>query len=182
MKKTLLLSVFAASVLFGCKSKDKNADSADSTTKTTEITKSSSTEPASTSPANEAKTYTITVSPDTALLGKSKEAFIKVIPISATELSTPEGKSEGIEVSFKISVTNKNAIGGNSVGVSPSEFRLQLDNNTSISQYTGSYVSADAESTKESEVIIYRIPAGTKPKTLNLFYDQTRASVPFLLK
>lgn len=182
MKKTLLLSLFAASVLFGCKSKNKDAGSADSTTTSTEVTKSSSTEPATTSPANEAKTYTITVNPDTALLGKSKEAFIKVIPVSATELSTPDGKSEGIEVSFKISVTNKNAIGGNSVGVTPNDFRMVLDNNTSISQYTGSYVSADAESTKESEAIIYRIPAGAKPKSLNLFYDQTRASVPFELK
>jgi hypothetical protein len=26
-------------------------------------------------------------------------------------------------------------------------------------------------------VITYRIPAGAKPKTLNLFYDETRASV-----
>ena len=181
MKKVLILSLFAASVLFSCKSKNKDQDSTDSSsTKTIEASKT--TETSTTSPANEPKTYTINVNPDTALLGKSKEAFIKVIPVSATELSNPDGKSEGIEVSFKISVTNKNSIGGNSVGIAPSEFRLLLDNNTSISQYTGSYVSADAESTKESEAIIYRIPAGTKPKTLNLFYDQTRASVPFELK
>lgn len=181
MKKTLILSLFAATVLLGCKSKNKDQGSSDSVTTTTE-TSSSPTEQATTSPANEPKTYTITINPDTALLGKSKEALVKVIPVSATELSNPDGKSEGIEVSFKISLTNKNAIGGNSVGVTPNDFRMVLNNNTSISQYTGSYVSADAESTKESEVIIYRIPAGAKPKTLNLFYDQTRASVPFELK
>lgn len=180
MKRSIILGLFAASVLFGCKSKNKEHDAADTSSKTVEASKT--TEGTTASPANEPKTYTITVNPDTALLGKSKEALIKVIPVSATELSSPDGKSEGIEVSFKISVTNKSAIGGNSVGVAPNDFRMMLDNNTSISQYSGSYLSVDAESTKESEVIIYRVPAGAKPKTLNLFYDQTRASVPFELK
>ena len=184
MKKTFFLSAIAASLLlFGCKSKDKNQGSVDSSVS---VSSSTSVTPApaegSTSPANEPKSYTVTFGPDSALLGKSKEASIKLISGTATELADPDGKAQGMELTFKISLTNKNKIGGNSIGVSPSEFRLVLDNNTSISQTNGSYVSAEPESTKESENITYRLPAGSKPKTLNLFNDETRASVSVSLK
>ena len=184
MKKIFLLSVIAAStLLFSCKSKDKDKGSVDSSVS---VTSSTSVTPAasegSTSPANEPKSYTVTFSPDSALLGKSKEVGIKLISGTATELADPDGKAQGMELSFKISVTNKNKIGGNSIGVAPSEFRLVLDNNNSISQFNGSYVSVEPESTKESETITYRLPAGSKPKTLNLFNDETRSSVSVLLK
>jgi hypothetical protein len=182
MKKTLLLSVIAASMmLFGCKSKDKEKGSVDSTVN---VSSSTTVTPAesSTSPANEPKSYTVAFAPDSALLGKSKEVSVKLISGTATELADPDGKAQGIELNFKISVTNKNKIGGNSIGIAPSEFRLVLDNNTSISQFNGSYVSVEPESTKESETITYRLPAGSKPKTLNLFNDETRASVSVSLK
>jgi hypothetical protein len=184
MKKTFLLSVIAASMmLFSCKSKDKEKGSVDSTVS---VSSSTTVTPApaesSTSPANEPKSYTVVFAPDSALLGKSKEASIKLTSGTATELADPDGKAQGTELSFKISVTNKNKIGGNSIGIAPSEFRLMLDNNNAISQYNGSYVSVEPESTKESETITYRLPAGAKPKALNLFYSETRASVSVSLK
>lgn len=184
MNKTFILSVITASMLlFGCKSKNKDQAAGDTTvSSTTQSSSSSSTEPAATSPANEPKTYSVVFSPDSALLGKSKEASIKVMSGTATELADPDGKAQGIEMTFKISVTNKTKMGGNTVGVSPSEFRLVLDNNTSITQTNGGYVSAEPESTNISNEITYRIPAGTKPKTLNLFYSETRASVAVELK
>jgi len=183
MKKTFLLSVIAASMmLFGCKSKDKEKGSVDSTVNVSSSTTVTPAPAESTSPANEPKSYAVVFAPDSALLGKSKEASIKLTSGTATELADPDGKAQGIELSFKISLTNKNKIGGNSIGVSPSEFRLVLDNNTSISQTNGSYVSAEPESTKESEMITYRLPAGSKPKTLNLFNNETRASVSVSLK
>jgi hypothetical protein len=111
-------------------------------------------------------------------LGKNKEASVKLLTGTATELADPDGKAQGTELNFKLSLTNKNKIGGNSISVLPSDFRLVLDNNTSISKFNGSSVSADPEATKQSDdVITFRLPAGTKPKTLNLFYDETRASV-----
>jgi hypothetical protein len=178
MKKLPLIAVISASLfVFACKSKSDKT-TGDSTAVKTDQTSAETpvTEPAV--QTNEPKTYTVTFSPDTALLGKQKEAALKVIPVSATDLSDPDGKSQGIELTFKIALTNKTKIGsGNTIGVGPSDFRLVLDNNTSISQSSGSYFSAEPESTKESEVITYRIPAGAKPKTLNLFYDETRASV-----
>jgi len=184
MKKAILLSAVTASMLlFSCKSKDKGQGTADSTVTVESSSSSSTTVPAeSKSPANEPKSYTVTFGPDSALLGKSKEASIKLIAGKATELADPDGKAEGTELSFKMSLTNKNKIGGNSINVSPSDFRLVLDDNTSISRFNGASVSAEPEATKQSDdVITYRLPAGTKPKSLNLFYDQTRASVAVTL-
>lgn len=182
MKKTALVAIsFAALLAFSCKPKSGNNESADSkkdSAATEQTVPATAATPAATpAPANAPKTYTVTFSPDSAILGKKQEAAVKVTPAGATDLSDPDGKSQGIELTFKVTLTNKNKIGGNSIGVSPSDFRLVLDNNTSISQASGSYVSAEPESTKESEVITYRIPAGAKPKALNLFYDETRASV-----
>lgn len=182
MKTTHLLAVLAVSLLFSCKSKTENKDTADSTGTENTATTTQTTPAPETQATNEPKSYEVTFSPDSVFLGKQKEAAIKVLPGTATELTSTEGKSEGIELTFKLSLTNKNKIGGNSVGVSPSDFRLLLDNNNSISQQNGSYVSADAESTKDSENITYRLPAGTKPKSLKLFYDETRASVDVVLK
>jgi hypothetical protein len=177
MKKINLIAIAcAASFIVACSSKGKE-------TGTDSVTSAASTEapaeePATTAaPANEPKTYTVKFGPDSALLGKQKEALIKLNGISATELSSPDGQSEGIELSFKLSLTNKNKIGSNSIGISPSDFRLVLDNNTSITRESGSYFSVEPEATKESDSITFRLPANTKPKALNLFLDETRASV-----
>ncbi|MCC8409244.1 hypothetical protein LJ707_09890 [Mucilaginibacter sp. UR6-1] len=184
MKKITLMAVLAvATVVYSCKSKS-DKDAADSTA-AVESAEASTEDPPSVKeeqPANETKTYTISFSPDTAILGKSKEAFLKVIPVSATDLSDPDGKSQGIEFKFKISGTNKEKIGGNSIGIATNNFRLVLDNNTSINESNGGYFSVQPESTAESDEITYRIPAGAKPKALNLFFDETRASVGVTLK
>lgn len=180
MKKVTLITVVGMSaMLFSCKQKTANntAGDSDSTNAATEQSVTDTEPAAPAAQGNAPKTYTATFTPDSALLGKQKEAFVKVIPVSATDLSDPDGKSGGIEFTFKISVTNKNKIGGSSIFVGPADFRLTLDNNTAISRSEGGGVSVEAESTKESELIIFRIPAGTKPKALNLFYDETRASV-----
>ncbi|WPU96756.1 hypothetical protein SNE25_14620 [Mucilaginibacter sabulilitoris] len=180
MKKITLLAAITLSVaLFSCKSKSANNSSESADTSKPAATQSASPTTA-TPPAeqgNAPKTYTVTFTPDTAILGKQKEAALKVVPVSATDLSDPDGKSQGIELTFKVSLTNKNKIGGNTIGIAPNDFRLVLDNNTSISQSSGSYFSSEPESTKESEAITYRIPAGAKAKALNLFYDETRATV-----
>lgn len=181
MKKISFIAVISAVVfIVSCKSKsgDKASESNGDTAKaaTTQAASPTTATPAA-QPANAPKTYTVTFAPDTAILGKKQEAALKVVPVSATDLSDPDGKSQGIELTFKVSLTNKNKIGGNTIGIAPNDFRLVLDNNTSISQASGSYFSAEPESTKESEAITYRIPAGAKAKALNLFYDETRATV-----
>lgn len=183
MKKVFLVAMLSASVMvYSCKSKtDKKEGDSTATEQAAEPSTEKAAEPAAQA-GNAPKTYTATFSPDTAILGKKQEALIKVIPVSATELSDPDGKAEGIEFTFKLSVTNKEKIGGNRVGLTPSEFRLALDNNTNITQTNGGYFSAEPEATAESENITYRIPAGAKPKALNLFYDETRVSVPVSLK
>ncbi|RFZ92032.1 hypothetical protein D0C36_11330 [Mucilaginibacter conchicola] len=182
MKKVFLVAMLSASVMvYSCKSKTDKAAGDSTATEQAATPTTDKAAPAET-PGNAPKTYTATFSPDTAILGKQKEALVKVIPVSATDLSDPDGKSEGIEFTFKVSVTNKNKMGGNNVGLTPSEFRLALDNNTNISQTNGGYFSAQPEATAESENITYRIPAGAKPKALNLFYDETRVSVPVELK
>jgi hypothetical protein len=79
-------------------------------------------------------------------------------------------------------VTNKNKIGGHNFFFNSGNFRLTLDNNQNITEYTGNSSGVDAESTKELTGIKYKIPAGAKPKTLNLFHDETRASVGIELK
>ena len=169
--------IYSAFLVMGCKSKNQSSNSADSATVSEAPAPTAETTATPASPANEPKTYSIKFSPDTALLGKKKEAAVKLIGVSAVDLSDPEGKSQGIELTFKMNVTNRNKIGDGEIYFAPDNFRLILDNNTSISQTSGSGVQVAPESSKESDVITYRLPAGSKPKTLNLFHDETRSSV-----
>ncbi|RAU82292.1 hypothetical protein [Pontibacter arcticus] len=177
MKKNLYLcATVAAMFLFSCDSKTQD-ETTDTSTTTTETGNSEQASETTAAVANEPKTYAVTFTPETAVLGKKKEASIKILPGTATELTDPDGTVQGTELTFKISLTNNNKIGENTIGVSPSDFRLVLEDNTSISQHSGSYLSSEPESTTQSSEITYRLPAGAKPKTLNLFYDETRASV-----
>lgn len=183
MKKSLITLAAGSLLIYSCKSKSGNngfeiKDSVNATQQTSSPTAASAEQP-----ANAPKTYTVIFSPDTALLGKAKEALVKLIPVSATDLTDPDGKSLGIELVFKLSLTNKEKIGGDEISVNTADFRLVLDNNTSISQKYGGNFSCEPESTKESDSdITYRLPAGAKPKALNLFFDETRASVQLSLK
>ncbi|WPV64347.1 hypothetical protein [Chitinophaga sp. LS1] len=178
MNKTILASVFSIAIFFAaCKSKttSENADSSATTTTTTPSEEKAT-------PANEPKSYTVTFSPDTAFLGKKKEAFIRLKNGKAVELYDNEGKVTGTELTYEIELTNKNKVGESSVFINPNDFRLTLDNGTNITHDNYHSVSADAESTKSSEENKFRLPAGTKPKTLNLFLDETRVSVGVEMK
>jgi len=180
MKKLFIafVALSAFSVLYSCKGKNKEAGSDNTTTQ--ESAKKDETAPSS--PANEPKTYTVTFSPDTVLLGKDKEAAVKIKNAKAVALQDPDGKDEGIELTFDLDVTNRTKIGGNSIFFRTDNFRLTLDNGQNITQADGNSSGIDAESTKEIGGIKYKIPSGAKPKTLNLFHDQTRASVGVELK
>ena len=172
-----ILTIATFTVMYSCKGKNK--DAASDTTTTQEPAKK---DEASSTPANEPKTYTVTFSPDTILLGKDKEAAVKVKNTKAVALSNPDGKDEGIELTFDLDVTNKNKIGGHNIFFRTDNFRLTLDNGQNITQADGAAEGIDPESTKELKGIKYKIPAGAKPKTLNLFHDETRASVGVELK
>jgi len=180
MKKGLIpISALALFVLvYSCKSKPKETTTDSGTATTT-------TQPAAaptTAPANEPKTYAVTFSPDTVLLGKDKEAFVKIKNAKAVALTNPDGKDEGIELSFDLDVTSKRKIGSNNFFFRTDLFRLTLDNGNNIKEDKGDSEGVDPESTKEVKGIVYKIPAGVKPKTLNLYYDETRASTGVELK
>lgn len=182
MKRTILTAAVLISIVFvACKGKKgtENADQAN-----TEQASENSTPgtPASTQPTNEPKSYAVTFSPDTAYLGKNKEAFIRLLNGKAVELVDADGKATGTELSYEIEVTNKQKMGESSVYINPSQFRLQLDNGNNITHDNYNTISAEAESTKSSVDNKFRLPAGTKPKTLNLFYDETRVSIGVEMK
>src|ERR1700744_3903865 len=166
MKKTLIpvsaLALFA--LVYSCKSKPKET--------TTDSVATQTTQPAAAPtppPANEPKTYTVSFTPDSALLGKNKEAVVKIKNAKAVALVDPDGKDQGIEFTFDLEVTNKNAVGGAGVFFRTDNFRLALDNGNNITEYKGGSENIDAESTKDIKDVTYKIPAGAKPKTLNLF-------------
>jgi hypothetical protein len=181
MKKLVFgISVISALVLFSCKGKEKEANAEGTTASTEQNTPSNESQPAAAT--NEPKTFKVTFSPDTVYLGKSKELSVKIKNAKAVELQNPDGKSEGIELSFDMDATNKNKVGGNGIFFASSNFRLQLDNGNNITQDNGNSASIEAESTKELTGITYKIPAGTKPKSLSLFFEETRVSVGVTLE
>jgi len=173
-----IVAIATLSLMYSCKSKNKEA--ASDTTAAQEPAKK---EAATTTPANEPKTYTVTFSPDTVLLGKDKEAAVKIKNAKAVALQDPDGKDQGIELTFDLDVTNKNKLGGShNIFFRTDNFRLTLDNGQNITQDDGAAEGVDPESTKELKGIKYKIAPGSRPKTLNLFHDQTRASVGVELK
>lgn len=181
MNKTILVSVLAITSFFAaCNSKTatENADSSATTTPSETTTTPS----ASSSPANEPKSYTVTFSPDTAWLGKKKEAFVRLKNGKAVELQDADGKVTGTELTYELELTNKTAVGGNSIFINPNDFRLTLDNGNNITHDNYNSLSVDPESTKSEEGNRFKLPAGTKPKTLNLFMDETRVSVGVEMK
>ena len=179
MKKTFIaIATVSTLALFSCKDKAKEAGSETTTPAAEQPTPSAESKPA----ANEPKTYKVVFAPDTVYLGKQKEAFVKIKNAKAVALQDPDGKSEGIELTFDLDVTNKRTVGGDNFFFRTDNFRLLLDNGNSITQYTGGSSGVDAESTKEIKDITYKIPADAKPKTLNLFHDETSVAVTVTLE
>lgn len=177
MKKALPLIVLTSVLyLYSCKGGDKKKEETGEATSTTQPAGS---EEQKSAPANQPKEYKVTVTPDSAILGKKKEALVKVIGATAIALTDPDGKDNGIELTFKLTVTNTTHIGeGSSVSVSYADSRLQLDNGNSITHDSGTdFLRAQPEATSKEESWTYKIPAGAKPKALNLFMDGTRVSV-----
>ena len=177
MKKNVIAIVMLTGIMTIYSCKDNKKEQEDQTTTSQPATDENS----GSATSSEPKTYTVTATPDAALLGKNKEASIKIKDLTALELSNPDGTSAGIELSYKIELTNKNAIGGNSVGISTADFRLTLDNGNKIPP-NSTYVNAEPEATKLSDADKFIIPAGAKPTSLDLFYDQTRVSIKLELK
>ena len=174
MKKNVIAILVLSVIIttYSCKKeKEEQTPTSEATEKNTESGTS----------ASEPKTYVVTATPESVLLGKNKEASVKIKDLTAIELSDPDGNSTGIELTYKIELTNKSAIGGNSIGLGTADFRLELDNGNKIAP-TSAYVSAAPEETKLSDVDKFIIPAGAKPTGLVLFYDQTRAAVKLELK
>jgi hypothetical protein len=134
--------------------------------------------------ANQTKQYTVQVTPDTAVLGKSREALVKITGATAVALQDPDGKDNGLEVVIHLQLTNKTHIGvGSPISVGYPDSRLQLDNGNNITCNTGTdFLRAEPEATSKEESWTYEVPAGVKPKALNLFMDGTRVTVEMSLK
>jgi hypothetical protein len=177
MKRVITLGLFATVLVFSaCKGGKKEEGS-----ENTASTESSSGTPAEEKKqaANQPKEYKVTFTPDSAILGKKKEALVHVTGGTAIVLTDPDGKDNGIELTVKLTVTNKSHIGdGSSVSVSYGDSRMQLDNGTNITHDSGTdYLRAQPEATSKEESWTYKIPAGAKPAALNLFMDETRVSI-----
>ena len=167
--------------MYSCKGKKEQTEQTEQTNQTTPSQSESETKPSSGS-SSEPKTYQVTALPDSVVLGKNKEAFIKIKNLKAIELSNPDGQTTGIELTYDIDVTNKNSIGGSSVSINPNDFRLELDNGTKLIHDNYNSVSAQPEATASSSDNRFKLPANVKPTALNLFYNETRATVKLELK
>lgn len=182
---SLAVTGVSLTLLVACNNnKDKEGtptDAASAPTETSTPTGSGSTQAA---PANASKSYTVSFAPDSAIIGKSGEAKVKMLGGTAMALTDPDGKDNGIELVLKMQATNSQKIGeGSNFGIAYSDSRLALDNGTNIPAETGTdNLRAEPESSGKIESWTYQLPAGTKPTALNLFLDGTRVSVGIMLK
>lgn len=166
-----LAALVLLSVLFACKGNEKKDDEA-TNEQTTSVETTVSTL------ANAPLTFNVTYAPDSAILGKSKEAFVKFTGGEAVVLQDPDGKSAGSEVTFNFRITNKSTLDNQKFfALSSSDARLELDNGSSITidSQTGD-TNPEAEATSEASWT-FQVPVGAKPVKLNLFLDGTRVSV-----
>ena len=181
MKQSFIaIALLSVTLAFNsCKGKLEDATTKEAISNT-EATSESKTE--TVAPVGESKSYTVTASPESVIIGKDKEATVKIINLKAIELSDPDGQITGIELSYEYEVTNNNKIGGSGIVMDPDKFRLLLDNGKKISHESYTSLTTDAESTTSMPGNKFKLPAGTKPATLNLFYNETSASVKIELK
>lgn len=183
MKKVITLGLFATVLVFSACKGDKKEESSENAASTEASASSGTPAEEKKQAANQPKEYKVTFTPDSAILGKKKEALVKVTGGTAIALTDPDGKDNGVELTVKLTVTNKSQIGsGSSVSVSYAHSRLQLDNGTNITHDSGTdFLRAQPEATSNEESWTYKIPAGAKPTALNLFMDDTRVSVGIAL-
>lgn len=180
MRKIPLLLMASLLAFAACKNDNKKAEGETETSTQTPAAGEEQKKGA----ANQPKEYKVIVTPDSAILGKSKEALVKVTGATAVALTDPDGKDNGIELTFKLTVTNKSTLTDKKyVSVSYADSRLQLDNGTNITHDSGTdFLRAEPEATSKEESWVYKIPAGAKPKALNLFFSDTRVSVNVTLE
>ena len=176
MKRVITLALIATVLVFSACKGGKKEETSEATGSTQQTAAGEEQKPAA---ANQPKEYKVTITPDSAILGKKKEALVKVTGATAMALTDADGKDNGIEVSFKLTLTNRNKIGeGYGIHVDYPNSRLKLDNGTTITHDSGSdYLRAEPEATSKEETWTYKVPAGAKPTELNLFMDETRVSV-----
>ena len=176
--KKMILPIIALSMvqLISCTDNPKDKTTHDSNTAANADSNGSG------STVSEPKSFTLTFTPDTVILGKNKELLVKILNGKGVELLDPDGKDQGIQVTFDLDVTSRNKVGGNGIFFRTDNFRLTLDNGNNITESKGGAETVDPESTKEYKEITYKLPAGTKPTTLNLYHDETRVSVTVDLK
>ena len=179
MKKTFITIILISGILSLNACKGKADESTVGTSSTIEEPAIANQEIA---PVGESKSYSVIATPESVTIGKEKEATVKIINLTAMQLSDPDGKITGIEISYEYEVTNNNKVGGSGIVMDPDKFRLVLDNGNKVSHEDYSSLSIDAESTKSMPGNKFKIPAGTKPVALNLFYNETSASVKLEMK
>ncbi|MET6997291.1 hypothetical protein [Chitinophaga defluvii] len=180
MRKQILIPAAALIIMSGmasCGNKAKTADTQETTATTT---------PESAAPTpvgNQPLSYVVKISPDSAILGKKGEAFIKFEDGNAIALQDADGKSTGTEVTIKMSITNRSKLDNKTYfTVEFSNARLELDNGTAITYKTSDgTTNPEAESTSQASVI-FDVPAGAKPAKLSLFLDGTRVSTGISLE
>src|SRR5687768_5649883 len=118
MKKVITLGLIATALVFSACKGGKKEESGDNATATQSASSSTPAEEHKQA-ANQPKEYKVTFTSDSALLGKKKEALVHITGGTAVALTDPDGKDNGIELTVKLSVTNKTHIGdGSSVSVS----------------------------------------------------------------
>jgi hypothetical protein len=180
MKKinlTLLTLCIGVQVLTSCssdKQEENNADTATVAASSTSPSTAEKVEKTENGPAS----YEVTAMPDSAILGKDREALVKIMDVNVLELTDADGNSTGSELTVKLSVTNKSKLDAKKYfTLDPSEARLELDNKISVpySDSSGN-TSPQAESTSES-TWTFTLPANTKPAKLNFFMSGTRVGV-----
>lgn len=155
--------------------KDKPADSTITKTETTV------TIPTKTENAPEGVDYSLT--PDSAILGKNREALVKVTEAKSIVLQDAEGKSIGAELTVKLLITNKSTLDAKKYfSVSASDARLELDNKTSVPGHKNSGNTEPEPEASTEAIWNFQLPAGTNPSKLNFFLDGTRVSVALTKK
>ncbi|MBN9296698.1 MAG: hypothetical protein J0I41_06790 [Filimonas sp.] len=178
MKRILLILSLAALVsLNSCKDKTKDNNTNNTTTTSGDVAKD---QPKAT--GNAPLSYAITYSPDSAILGTSREAFVKFTGGETIALQDPDGKATGMQATFGLSITNKSTLDKSVYfGLMASEARIELDNSTSIplSKEEGDVNPAPESTTQATWKATF--PANTKPVKLNLFLNGTRVSVGLTL-
>ncbi|RYY61909.1 MAG: hypothetical protein EOO05_04695 [Chitinophagaceae bacterium] len=171
-----ILCASVAAVVISCNNDKKTPAGSETTTEPSAASPSTESKPSTT---NNIKEYKVTFESDTAILGKSKDLKISFVSATGIALQDPDGKDLGTELNIKMTMTNKGQIGQSSSDhVDYTDSRLQLDNGNNISAETGTdYLRADPESTSKEETWTYKLPAGTKPKSISLFKDGTRVTI-----